>query len=131
VKIVLMVAAGVAVGLAVIVAMLIQVIERLAPLLLVVALVVLVLHLVRRRSGGQDRRIDQAFLFPSVPPMTAPVMAPGAPSVTGHPEAPYLRWGPPAHQDLDARPVTYGARTHVRRARAGAHPCCPVRGRRP
>jgi hypothetical protein len=128
VKIVLMVAAGVAVGLTVVVAVLIQVLERLAPLLVVVALVAVVLRLIRRRSGGQDRRVDQVVPFSAVSPVAAPVTA----SVAGHPHAPHLRWGPPAHQDLDAGPVTYGgARNYVRRARSGVHPSRPVRGRRP
>lgn len=140
-KIVLMVAAGIAVGFTVVLAVLIQVVasllqafERLAPLLVVAALVVLGLHVVRRRGGRQDRPLLQAFPMPAVPPAVAPPpVAPAELPPVGddHQQPPYLRWGPPAHADLDARPVSYGAPTHLRRARVGAHPSRAVRGRRP
>lgn len=131
-KFVLMVAAGMAVGLTVAVAVLVQVLERLAPLLVTLALVALVLHLVRRRGGGQNRHSDQAFPLPAMPPAVAPpAVGPAMPRVAGDLQAPYLRWGPSADQDLDARLLTYVAGTRLRRARAGAHPSRPVRGRRP
>lgn len=128
-KFVLMVAAGIAVGLTVALAVLIQILEQLAPLVVVLALGALVLHLVRRRSGGQSRRVDQPVPTPAIaiPPVVAPTSSRGDSDL----QAPYLQWGPSAHQNLDARPDTYNARTHVRRGRAGAHPSRPVRGHRP
>lgn len=135
-KIVLMVAAGIAVGVTVALAVLVQVLaallqvfERLAPLLVAAALVVLVLRIVGRRRGGRGDHGDHVFPLPAVPPSAPLKVAHSAPSVADQERAPYLRWGPPVQEDLDAPHVAYGVRHHASRLH-GAHPSGSARGRR-
>ena len=107
-KVLLVVAAGVAVGLTAVMAVLIQVLERLLPIVLVAALVVIVLRLARGWAERQAVTAHRAVPLTPAPTVTAHRAFPLDPAPTAAPPATasdhastYLRWGPPACEDLD------------------------------